>query len=136
MDFAKKLKIRLYTAITFIFTGILFIVTGVIVSNEMPSSLGLMFCVIGIARIRQYFVINKNEESFNKRKVAETDERNVMIWTKARALAFSIYIVISCLGVILLYLFNLSKYGIVLALNLWVLTVIYWICYFITKRKF
>ena len=120
MEFKKKLKVRLYTAIAYIIIGA--VVIGLsftrLGANEMISSVGAVFAVMGIARIIQYMRITKNEESIHQREVAETDERNVMIWTKARSLAFSIYILAAALAVVVLYLMNMNFAGKIVAYNL------------------
>ncbi len=134
MDFRKKLKIRFYSAILFIVIGIALISVCLFNGNDTTSSIGLMFIIMGIARVKQYKHITKNEETCHKREIAETDERNVKIWTNARSLAFSIYIIIACAGIILLYLINLNEYALMLSWNVFAATIIYWICYFIIRK--
>ncbi len=138
MEFRKKLKVRLYTAIAYIIIGAVFIGLSFtrLGSNEMISSFGAVFAVMGIARIIQYMRITKDEESIHQREIAETDERNVMIWTKARSLAFSIYILAAALAVVVLYLMNMNFAGKIVAYNLFGFVAIYWICYFIISRKY
>ncbi|MDY3972403.1 MAG: DUF2178 domain-containing protein [Clostridia bacterium] len=138
MEFRKKLKVRLYTAIAYIIIGAVFIGISFtrLGANEMISSFGAVFAVMGIARIVQYLRITKDEESIHQREIAETDERNVMIWTKARSLAFSIYILAAALAVVVLYLMNMNFAGKIVAYNLFGFVAVYWICYFIISRKY
>ncbi|MBP3284301.1 MAG: DUF2178 domain-containing protein [Clostridia bacterium] len=136
MEFLKKLKVRFYTAIVFIVLGLVLIAVGLMNATEMASSFGLMFVVIGIARIIQYKRITKDEESLHQREVAENDERNVMVWTKARSLAFSIYIMITCCAIVVLYLMNMTSIAQIVAYNLFSFILIYWVCYFIISRKY
>lgn len=136
MKFADKLKVRLYSAFVIALIGIGLILTGVFTKTEMASSFGLMFFVVGIARIIQYKRITKNAGTLHKREVAETDERNVMLWTRARSMTFSVYVLLSAAAVILLYLLGRSEAARIVSYTLWSIVVIYWICYFIISRKY
>lgn len=106
MDFKKKLIIRLIIALGFITFGIelIFVNLNGMASNEVISVFGAVFIVMGIVRAIQNFVVIKNDKAFEKRKVEENDERNIMIMTKARSLAVGIYMILSAAAVILLYL--------------------------------
>lgn len=136
MDYKKKLKIRLYTAFAIFAAGIAMMIIGYLKSYEVVSSFGLMWLVIGIAHILKHFRITKNEETLHKYEVAETDERNIKIWEQARNLTFTVYIILASLMIVVLYILNLQTYGMLLSINLMVLVVIYWVCYFITSRKY
>ena len=136
MEFRKKLKVRLYTAICILCLGIILIIAGFFSTNEMASSFGLMFAVIGLARIVQYRIISKDEESLHKREVAETDERNVMLWTKARSLAFSVYVLVCAVAVVVLFLLDMDIYAHIISYSLFAFVGIYWLCYFIISRKY
>ena len=85
MDFKKKLKTRLYTAISYIVIGIVMIIVSNILKtdNDFLSSFGLALSVCGVVRIRNYFIITKNDETIRKQEIAETDERNISISNKA-----------------------------------------------------
>ncbi len=135
MEFKKRLRTRLIFAIIFAIFGAGCIVTSFFAENEYLSSLGLVFLVLGIARVVQYKRITRNEESLNKRMIAETDERNVMLWTKARSLAFTVYILLAASGIIVLNILKLHSYADVLSCMLFGFLGIYWICYFIVSRK-
>ena len=95
MEFRKKLKTRLCISVVVGILGVILMLSGFWSENSDSSSFGLCFVIICIARIRQYKRITKNEESLKQREILETDERNIMLWTKARSLAFSIYIILS-----------------------------------------
>lgn len=72
MEFKKKLKIRFYTAVSYLLIGLAMMVVGLWKGVEVASSFGLMFLIIGIARIRQ-----AQTNHCNRRKYAKTgDSRN------------------------------------------------------------
>ena len=137
MDFKKKLKTRLYVAITYIVLGIILIGWGFFAqtNNNYMSYLGLALAVIGCVRIRNYVIITRNDESIKKRQIAETDERNISIMHKARSAAFLVYILISCAVVITLSVLNLHDIAKWIGYSVLSLVVIYWICYWVYQRK-
>lgn len=136
MEFKKKLKIRLYTAITILITGIIFIALGVIKPTDTLSSFGLMFAIIGIARIRQYKHIMKNADTLRKREIMETDERNILIWTKPRSLAASLYVIISGIAIAALYILNMQEIATIISYTVITFVLINWICYWIMSSKY
>lgn len=137
MDFKKKLKIRLYTAIIYLILGVMIIVGAFAAkpNNDFISSFGLMLAVIGIARIRNYFIITKSEESIKKQQIAETDERNILIMHKARSATFFIYILISAIAVIILSFLNMYNIAKCISYSISLLIAIYWISYWIYRKK-
>lgn len=137
MDFKKKLKIRLFVAISYVILGIAMIVIFNIIKteNNFLSSFGFALTVIGIARIRNYFLITKNEETITKRQIAENDERNISIANKAKSVAFLAYILVVCTSIIVLYLFNKTQLAFILSGTVCFLLLVYWISYWIISKK-
>lgn len=135
MDYKKKLKTRLNTAIIMISVGIIFTVSSIFADSEMASTFGAVFLVMGIARVVQYKRLLNDPEEMRRREIIETDERNVMLWTKARSLAFVIYIISLGIAVIVLQLMDMEQAANIVSLCMMGFMVIYWICYFIIVKK-
>ena len=138
MDFRKKLKLRLITAIIYAVVGVLIII-GVVIAkpdNAFISSFGVALAVMGIARLRNYFLITRNEETLRKQEITETDERNLSIVNKARSAAFYIYFMLSGVTVIVLSFLGLHEAAKWIACSVMLLAVIYWICYLVYRKKF
>lgn len=137
MDFRGKLKQRLFIAIIFATLGIVMIAGAFVAKtdNDFISSFGLGLVVIGIARIRNYFLITKNEETIKKQKIAETDERNLSIINRARSAAFTLYCLLSCMAIIILSLFNKNEEAKIIAYSVLLLMGIYLISYWIISKK-
>ena len=135
MDYKKKLKTRLNTAIIMISVGIIFTVSSIFADSEMASTFGAVFLVMGIARVVQYKRLLNDPEEMRRREIIETDERNVMLWTKARSLAFVIYIIAMGIAVIVLQLMEMTQAANIVSWCLMGFVVIYWICYFIIVKK-
>lgn len=136
MDFRKKLKIRLYTAIAFLILGIGLIIVSCIfpIDNSFIYGLGPAFAVIGIARIKHYFIITKSDERIRKQEIAESDERNISVSNKAKTLAFTLYVIIACVAVIVLEILSISQYTSIITLSVCIMLCIYWISYFIINK--
>lgn len=137
MEFKKKLKTRLYIAIIYISLGIMMI-TGIFAiktDNDFISSFGFALVVMGIVRLRNYFMITKNEETIKKQQIAETDERNLSILNKAKSATFTIYITLMGTAVIILSLFNMRDIAKYIAYSVCLLVVIYWIAYWIYQKR-
>ena len=138
MEFKKKLKIRLYTAIAYMVLGAAMIVVfNLVVKNATAflSSFGFALLVIGFANLRRYRLITKSEETIRSREIAETDERNIFIAHKARSAAFILYTVLTCTAVIVLELLNQTELAMILSGTICVLLVIYWVSYWIIRKR-
>lgn len=137
MDFKKKLRVRLYLALSYIVIGLAMIIAFNVIKteNDFLSSFGFALFVIGIVRIRQYRLITKDEETITKRQISETDERNISIQNKAKSVSFIVYVFLASVSVIILELLNKTYLAIILSSTIWVLVLIYWISYFILNKK-
>ena len=136
MDFRKRLKMRQTTAIVYIMIGLVFLALSWWMKHDFLSSLGLVFVVMGLARLRQYRRITSSEENLKQREVVETDERNVMLWTKARSLAFSYSLMILCIATIIMQLLGHSEVTMLLGIVIYCFITIYWLCYWYVKKKY
>ena len=136
MDFKKRIKTRLYVGIAYIFLGIAMIsITFMnITDNEFVSSFGLALALMGLVRIRNYFLITRNDETLKKQEIAETDERNISIINKARGMAFIAYIMIAALSVIVLALLGYHEIARWISYSVALLVAIYWVCYIIYRK--
>ncbi len=137
MEFEKKLKIRLWVAVVYIILGIAMMVTFSVfeTKNEFLSSFGFPMILIGIVKVRSYLLINKNQESIIKRKIIETDERNITIANKARSISFISYIIIAGISVIVLNVMGKTELATAVSSTVCLLILIYWISYWIISKK-
>ena len=103
--------------------------------NDFISSFGFVMVIMGIVRIRNYRMITKDEDTIRKQQIIETDERNLSIMHKAKSAAFSSYIFILGIAVIVLSFLSMHEAAKWIAYSVCLLIVIYWICYFIYQKK-
>ncbi len=135
MSFTKKMKIRYYSAFALLIIGIALWIYFSYSKNDMASSFGTAFIIIAAARIMQYIRLCKRPEAMQKREIAEEDERNILIWTKARSLTLSSYAVIISILSVVLYVTNHSQTAKILSYSLLLLLALYYICYFVIRKK-
>ena len=137
MSFKKKLQTRLYVAIICIALGVVMIVIPFLMPlpDDFLSSFGVAMVVVGLARVRKYRMITKTEETVRKQEITETDERNLEIINRARSAAFSIYLLLLAVGVIVLSLFGLHEVARWISFAVFLLVLIYWICYLVYRKK-
>ena len=137
MDFKKKIRIRLYTAVIFLIIGATMLALSFTLenANEFLSPFGLALFVIGLARTKEYFRITKNENSLKSREIAETDERNIAISNKAKVWSFTLYMVLAGITVIVLEFLKMTDIAAIIGATVCVLILIYWISYFIIRKK-
>ena len=137
MDFKKKLKIRFYFGVSYIIIGLAMIIVSLTVdgTSEYLSPFGTALLVIGIARVRNYFIITKSYETIKKQQIAETDERNIAISNKAKSFAFNLYIIFACITVIILQILKVTELATTIGMTVCVLLLIYWVSYFIIRKK-
>ena len=138
MDFRKKLKARLYLGIFYIIFGIAMIALTFIKQgyNSYFSTLGLIFFIFGIKRIRQYFVITRSEESIKKQEIAETDERIIMLQQKSATLSFTISSVLSAIAIFVLHILDMPLYASIVAYVVCAYIFIQVVCYFVLAKKY
>ena len=137
MQFKQKLKTRLYVAIVFVVLGIALIAASFITKtdNYFISSYGLALVIMGIVRIRNYRIITKTEDRIRKQEIAEGDERNIFIQQKAKSTAFSLYLLLSCVTVLVLSFLGIHEVSKWISYSVLVLIAIYWISYFVYQKK-
>jgi len=138
MGYRDKLKKRLYFGIAYIAVGLFMIALSFILDNvdTFVSSYGLAIAVIGIARIRQYKRVTKNEETIRRQEIAETDERNIALSNKARNWAFVLYVMGASILVIVLQFTDMRDTATLIAYTVCILVALYWASYWILRRKY
>lgn len=137
MDFEKRLKTRRNVMISYMAIGVVLIALNLLklVENEYLLSLGITLAFLGFIKLLQYLRITKDEESIRKRRIEETDERNIANSHKAKSAAFGYYVIIACLAVVVLEILGEKEYSKFLAFSVCALLILYWISYFIYSRK-
>lgn len=138
MDFKKKLKQRLFVHLIWSVLGLGMILYCFLTdtSNTYPFSLGIAFIVIGVIRTIQYKQTVSDEKALRQKEVAETDERNRMMSERAKSWAFSVSLFVAGDLAILLSLLGKHEFALPFAWFVCGMTLLYWICWYIIRKKY
>ena len=138
MEFKKKLKKRRYVNLGWAVIGLLLIVFWCIwqPENTYPLSLCIAFVIMGIIRTIQYIQTVRDEKVLHQKEVAEKDERNLMMAERAKSWAFSVSLFIAGDLAIILFLLGKQNLALIFAWFLCVMTLLYWICWNIIRKKY
>ena len=138
MEFKKKLKQRLYIAVSYIVIGLVLIAADALnnFENQFFFSFGITLIVMGILRLIRHRKVTKDEAAIRRQEVAETDERTLMMAEKARSWAFSYSILIAGVAVIVLSLLGKHDAAQPFAWYVCGMVVLYWIFWLILRKKY
>ena len=138
MEFKKKLKTRLYIALSYIVLGIVLIAANALnhFENDFFLSFGITLLVMGIIRLIRHRKVTKDESTIRRQEVAETDERTLMMAEKARSWAFTYSILIAGIAVIVLSLLGKHDTAQPFAWFVCGQVALYWICWMILRKKY
>lgn len=138
MDYKKKLKQRLYIAISYIVLGLILILTDILnhFNNYFIFSFGVALLVMGVIRLIRHRNITKDDKSIRKQELAENDERLLMISERAKSWAFSFSLTAAGIIVIVLSLLGYHDLAQPFAWFVCLMTVLYWICWNIIRKKY
>lgn len=124
--------------------GTLWLVLGLVLTvlscletlEEFWSGMGSALLVIGIVRLVRGYRLSKSETYREKRAVAETDERFHFIRNKAWAWSGYLFIIISALGAIVFKLLGQDLLSIASGGAVCLMLVLFWISFFVLKKKY
>lgn len=138
MDFKKKMKQRLYLAVSYLVLGLILIIAAVTTTFQNPFffSFGIAMVVMGFLRLIQYRKITRDSQALRKQELTETDERNRMMAERARSWTFSLSILIAGVAVIVLSLLGYHEEALPFAWFVCGMVVLYWVCWIIIRTKY
>ena len=138
MDFRKKMKQRLWIAISYIALGLILVIADAVnhFENYFFSSFGFALVIMGILRIIRHRKTMRNDQSIRKQELAKSDERNRMISERARSWVFSLSVTGAGLLVIVLNILGHHDAALPFAWYVCGMVVLYWICYSVIDKKY
>lgn len=138
MKYKNKIKVRVFMSGVYVLIGVALIVSGCVMkqNTELISSFGTVFAVVGLIQMLRNIRLLRNPAAMEKREISESDERNVMIYEKARSLTFAIFSVLAGIAVVVLYIIGQALAGQIVAYTLCGLLIVYWMCYIIISKKY
>ena len=106
------------------------------VVDEFWSGMGSALLVIGIIRLLRFYRLKKNESYREKMETAVTDERNQFIRMKAWSWAGYLFIMVSAVATIISRVLGQDLLCQVASGAVCLMLVLYWISYFVLKKKY
>ena len=104
--------------------------------DEFWSGMGSALLVMGIIRLLRFYRLKKNKSYQEKVETAVTDERNQFIRMKAWSWAGYLFIIVSALGTIILKILGQDLLCQVASFAVCLMLVLYWVSYFVLKKKY
>ena len=138
MDFRKKMKHRLWIAISYIALGLILMIADAVnrFENYFFFSFGFALMVMGILRMIRHRKTMRDDQSLRKQELAESDERIRMIAERARSWVFSLSVTGAGILVIVLSILGHHDAALPFAWYVCGMCVLYWICFIIIRKKY
>ena len=130
-------KTEIVLGITWLVLGLAVIALSVLETlDEFWSGMGAALLVVGAVRLLRGYRLSKSDTYREKREVMETDERFRFIRNKAWSWAGLLFVIIGALGTILFKLLGQELLHQAASGAVCLMLVLYWICFFILKKKY
>ena len=104
--------------------------------DEFWSGMGSALLVIGVIRLLRYYRLKKNDAYREKMETAVTDERNQFIRMKAWSWAGYLFIIVTALGTIIFRILGQDLLSQVASGAVCLMLVLYWVSFFVLKKKY
>ena len=104
--------------------------------DEFWSGMGSALMVVGIVRLLRGYRLSRSEAYREKREVAETDERLHFIRNKAWAWTGYLFIMISAISTIVFRILGQDLLCMFLSGAVCLMLVLFWVSFFILKKKY
>ena len=106
------------------------------VVDEFWSGMGSALLVIGIIRLLRFYRLKKNDTYREKMETAVTDERNQFIRMKAWSWAGYLFIMVTAVATIIFRILGQELLSQVASYSVCLMLVLYWVSYFVLKKKY
>ena len=104
--------------------------------DEFWSGMGSALLVIGIIRLLRFYRLKKNDGYREKMETAQTDERNQFIRMKAWSWAGYLFIMVTAIATIIFRILGQDLLSQVAGYSVCLMLVLYWVSYFVLKKKY
>ena len=104
--------------------------------DEFWSGMGSALLVVGIIRLLRFYRLKKNDAYREKMETAQTDERNQFIRAKAWSWAGYLFIMVTAVATIIFRILGQELLSQVASYSVCLMLVLYWVSYFVLKKKY
>ena len=128
---------RLITYVIYILLGAALMAAGVIGAlDEYWSGMGSGLIFVAILQLIREFRLWKNEAYREKFEIAQTDERNRFIRSKAWAWAGYLFIIVAAISSIVLKIVGQEQLSVAAGYGVGLLVLLYWGSYMVLAKKY
>ena len=128
---------RVYLSITWVVIGaVLFSMAIAGKVDSFWSGMGGALLAVGALQILKYYRLSKNEEYREKMEIEYNDERNQFIRNKAWAWSGYLFILIAAIACIVLKITGQEVLSMAASGAVCLMLVLYWVSYYLLKRKY
>ena len=131
------MKTNMIISVGFIAFGVALLILGVLDMLDSYWS-GCGGAMIGVGASRLYRQIRYSKDAAYKEAAdtARKDERNQFLANKAMCWAAYVFVIISSLGAIAARLAGNTVLSVYLGFSVFILMILYWLCYLYLKKKY
>ena len=104
--------------------------------DEFWSGMGSALAIVGALRLLRFYRLKKNDSYREKMETAVTDERNQFIRMKAWSWAGYLFIMVSAIATIMFRILDHALFSQFCSYAVCLMLVLYWISYFVLKKKY
>ena len=132
-----KRDMRTYFSIAWLLIGLILIVLSFMGKiDEFWNGMGFGMAIVGALQLLRTHRFMKNESYREKMEIAETDERNHFIRSKAWSWAGYLFVIITGLSVVVFKIAEQDVLAHAACIAVCLLMVLYWIAYHVLQRKY
>ena len=131
----KNLRV-IFSVLWLIIGAVLVALSFAGIVDSFWNGMGSALLVVGALRLLRFFRLRKNASYREKVEIAETDERNHFLRSKAWAWAGFLFILVSACAVIALHLLGQELLSIAAACAMCLMLVLFWGSYLVLRRKY
>ena len=131
------MKDRRILSVIWVVNGLVLI--GLAFAGKVDSfwnGMGSALLVVGALQLLRYHRFNKNEAYREKMEIEVNDERNRFIRNKAWAWSGYLFILIAGVSVVVFKIIGQELLSMVASMAVCLILVLYWVSYYVLKRKY
>lgn len=104
--------------------------------DDYWTTMGFALLVVGSLQLLRRHRISRNPALKEKMEIAESDERNHFIRSRAWAWAGYLYILLVALAVIVLRILGEELLSVAAAYSVCLMVILYWVSYWVLQKKY
>ena len=130
-------KLRAVLSLCWITLGVVLLALGLTGRvDDYWTTMGFALSLVGLLQLLRRHRISRNPALKEKMEIAESDERNHFIRSRAWAWAGYLYILLVALAVIVLRILGEELLSVAAAYSVCLMVILYWVSYWVLQKKY